>query len=830
MKRLILLLSLILSSPFSLNAAEVLAERPDGTATFIQGDLGVFDGVLSADFDANAKASSDFRMTAGITMRHLAASHLGAAGTEDFALKSMRSDDLGMVHIRFDQTINHRRVEGAQMILHVREATGEILSLNGDFFPDSGVLEAANVADRDAIKTALEMTEIKAQVDSDVDLVYVVVDDTVHLAYKVMIRYEDSEGPHADILYSSAEDGRLLALRPTIHSANNRLTYSMNNSTDPGDLPGTLLCANGNTCGGDIAATAAHNGASTTYDYYFTKFGRDSLDDQGMTLVSSVHYGEQLNNAFWNGAQMLYGDGDGIDFIPLSQALDVVAHELTHGVTHFESNLIYARESGALNEAFSDIFGATVEAHADGSVSADTWKLGEDVYTPGVPGDALRYMNNPTLDGYSKDYYPERLYPGYCFPNGNNDQCGVHGNSGIANLAFYLLVSGGSHPRGVTTNVVSPIGLSNAERIFYRAQTTYLTANANFEAARVATVQAASDLFGPKGAEPVKAAWDAVGVLGATNQPPVAAWTYSGGGLDRTLDASSSTDDQGIVSYRWTLPGGEILSGRVVNHFFSRYGSHSVTLTVTDGEGATDTQQRWINLAQPTVAPKQGMWFNPERSGNGIDFYVNGQGNYTLVWYTYTAGGIPTWYISGTGPISRATWSQPLYRVTWNGSSSTSTNVGNVTLTFDDDRSTSWFSWVLNGQPGTERYQYLHGGQGRSGFWYAPSESGWGLFVSDSAGVMVATVAFYESGQPRWVQGTAASTSNANIPMRWFTGLGLCPSCGGNTGPTSQAAGSINLKIASPFSSTGTLSTYIQTPGGTSWTRFNLPISILTTP
>jgi Zn-dependent metalloprotease len=156
--------------------------------------------------------------------------------------------------------------------------------------------------------------------------------------------------------------------------------------------------------GCDAAADAAHNYAIATYDYYFKYHDRDSIDGNGMTLRSRVHYGRNYDNAFWDGSQMTYGDGDGVDFIPLSQSVDVVAHELTHGVTERTSNLIYNGESGALNEALSDIFGALVENEVKGP--AGMWLLGEDIYTPGTPGDdALRYMNDPAEAG-DYDWYP----------------------------------------------------------------------------------------------------------------------------------------------------------------------------------------------------------------------------------------------------------------------------------------------------------------------------------------------------------------------------------------------------------------------------------------
>jgi hypothetical protein len=228
----------------------------------------------------------------------------------------------------------------------------------------------------------------------------------------------------------------------------------------------------------------------------------------------------------------------------LSQDADVVAHELTHGVTERTSGLIYSNESGALNEAWSDIFGAASDTYRrGGTVDSLTWKVGEDVYTPSTSGDALRYMANPTQDGYSTDYYPERLYSGSCTPSSSNDQCGVHGNSGIANLAFKLLVTGGTHPRGKTTASVPGIGMSKAEQIFYRAQTTYLTSSSNFSAARTATAQAAQDLYGSTDKTAVETAWCAVGVGSC---PSTGGGCHSGSPGGATYCSSSCPCDDGF--------------------------------------------------------------------------------------------------------------------------------------------------------------------------------------------------------------------------------------------------------------------------------------------
>ncbi|WP_088044465.1 M4 family metallopeptidase [Bacillus sp. EAC] len=249
----------------------------------------------------------------------------------------------------------------------------------------------------------------------------------------------------------------------------------------------------------DAAAVDAHYYAGKTYDYYKNVFGRNSYDGNGAVLKSSVHYSRNYNNAFWNGSQMVYGDGDGSTFIPLSGSVDVVGHELTHAVTDTTSSLIYQNESGALNEAISDIFGTLVEFYDNHNPD---YEIGEDIYTPGVANDALRSMSDPTKYG-DPDHYSKRY-------TGTADNGGVHTNSGIINKAAYLLAKGGTH-YGVT---VTGIGNDKLGAIYYRANTVYLTASSTFSQARAALVQAAADLYGATSAEvtSVKKSFDAVGV------------------------------------------------------------------------------------------------------------------------------------------------------------------------------------------------------------------------------------------------------------------------------------------------------------------------------
>lgn len=320
----------------------------------------------------------------------------------------------------------------------------------------------------------------------------------------------------------------------TVGEESRQETYdAQNRRNGPGVLPGRLFTdANdvwdlaGTASPGHPAGVDAHYYAKVTDDFYAATFGRDSLDDDGMTMISTVHFGRRYNNAFWNGTQMVYGDGDGTAFIEFSGALDVVAHELTHGVTQFTSNLIYQDESGALNESFSDILGNTVEFYADGleldpTVEPD-FLIGEDISLEPDDVDGLRNMGDPQEDE-DPDHYSELV-------GGQQDNGGVHSNSGIPNHAYVLLVNGGSnagcdsvgsdgHTHTANCDVnVSGVGLDDAAQIFYTGFTS-LPENANMCSARLGTIAAATSLG--SGASNTADAWTAVGVLdGCAPAPP----------------------------------------------------------------------------------------------------------------------------------------------------------------------------------------------------------------------------------------------------------------------------------------------------------------------
>lgn len=235
------------------------------------------------------------------------------------------------------------------------------------------------------------------------------------------------------------------------------------------------------------AGVDANYYAGQVYDYYKNKFGRESYDNYGSPIYSIVHvnsiYGQDnTNNAAWIGDKMIYGDGDGRTFAPLSGGKDIVAHEITHGVTQSTANLEYYGQSGALNESFSDVFAYFLDPQ-------DTL-LGEDVYTPGIQGDGLRSLSNPGAYGQ-----PAMMSQ---YVNTSSDNGGVHTNSGIPNKIAY--------------DTIRQLGIQKSEQIYYRALTQYLTSTSDFWDAKYALAQSAYDLYGQNDANIVWSTWYYAGV------------------------------------------------------------------------------------------------------------------------------------------------------------------------------------------------------------------------------------------------------------------------------------------------------------------------------
>lgn len=490
-------------------------------------------------------------------------SQLGLTDFDEMQLIRTETDALGMLHQKFQQYYKGVAVEGNVVILHSRN--GMLKSLNGSLAKGLNINMNSKVSPAQAINAAIKSVNaqkymwenpqnesfIKKQKGNPQASYYpkaipvIVTKDysgkagNYILAYKVDV-YAEKPLVKQDI-YVNAQNGAIYfkinkiqtsdvpATAVTKYSGNQQITTD---SVSPGvyrlqetgrgngiftyNLQTTLNYAgaidftdtdnywnNVNTLKDEVA-TDAHFGAEKTYDYYFQKFNRNSYDNLGTSLVSYVHYDQNFNNAFWDGSSMTYGDGDGTTLGPLT-SLDVCGHEITHAVTENTANLIYQDESGALNEAFSDMFGAAIEFYAAPAMA--DWFIGEDFDLSG--GHGFRNMSNPG------EFQQPDTYKGQYWYTGVLDNGGVHTNSGVANYWFFLLSEGGSGINDLGNHFsVAGQGLEVAEKIAYRALTVYLTPTSEYIDTRLATIQAAEDLYGPCSLEMIATAnaWFAVGV------------------------------------------------------------------------------------------------------------------------------------------------------------------------------------------------------------------------------------------------------------------------------------------------------------------------------
>jgi Zn-dependent metalloprotease len=270
-------------------------------------------------------------------------------------------------------------------------------------------------------------------------------------------------------------------------------------------LPGRLVRGEGDPRSKDAAVNEAYDGAGSTYDLYFDVYGRNSIDDRGMRLDATVHFGREYDNAFWDGRQMVYGDGDGEIFRRFTRAFDVIGHELTHGVTQFEAALAYEGESGALAESISDVFGVLVlQRRKKLSAARADWLVGRGLFTARVHGEAIRSMKAPGT-AYDDPVLGRDPQPAHMkdFVRTLDDNGGVHVNSGIANRAFYE-----------TAVRLGGFAWENAGRIWYLALRDRLRRDSGFREMAATTLRIARDTYGRSSREArcVREGWSEVGL------------------------------------------------------------------------------------------------------------------------------------------------------------------------------------------------------------------------------------------------------------------------------------------------------------------------------
>jgi thermolysin len=454
----------------------------------------------------------------------------------------------GRTHERLNQYHEGVRVFGGQLVWQKEGA--RVLSITGNLFDGIDVGATPTLSADDAARKAVESTP-SASVVGRIELVVLPLADRFALAYYLHLRGPD----RLDAVFVDARSGALILKYQDRRSESvvglgigtweDRKKMSVEAAAGTNRAVDILrpfgirtydvgfnylawyfyeaerdeyLATDADNEWRDGAVVDAHAFSGYTYDYYFKRHGRKGLDDAGLAAVNYVHIVPQIegfNNAFYDpvDVSMNYGDGDGETFTFFSAALEVVAHELSHGVTNFTSDLIYLNESGALNEAFSDIMGAGVEwffeRPGEGRQRAD-WKVAEDLFVDF--GSFIRSYENPKAAG-DPDHYSIRCLPPVCTEDYDNG--GVHINSGIANHAFYLMVQGGTNrTSGIAVRGVGTAQMDRIEKIFYRAFAFYLVPSSSFQDAREATLRAAKELYGQGSVEEntVRQGWDAVGV------------------------------------------------------------------------------------------------------------------------------------------------------------------------------------------------------------------------------------------------------------------------------------------------------------------------------
>lgn len=272
------------------------------------------------------------------------------------------------------------------------------------------------------------------------------------------------------------------------------------------ELPGRTVRAEGAPACGDETADRAYDWLGATFDFFEAAYRRNSIDGAGLRMVSTVHYGDRYDNAFWNGEQMVYGDGDGVLFTAFTGPLDVTGHELTHGVTQHTANLEYYGQAGALNESMSDVFGSLIKQwHLGQTADLADWLIGQGLLASGVDGVALRSMKEPGTayddPRLGKDPQPAHMDH---YVETYRDNGGVHINSGIPNHAFYLAATG-----------IGGNAWEKAGRVWYDTLTGgSLATDIDFAGFAAATVQTAARLYGTDSVETkaVNRAWTGVGV------------------------------------------------------------------------------------------------------------------------------------------------------------------------------------------------------------------------------------------------------------------------------------------------------------------------------
>ncbi|MCI5058635.1 MAG: PKD domain-containing protein [Flavobacteriales bacterium] len=542
-------------------------------------------------------------------------------------------DQLGFTHYKYQQVYKGIILEHAVLNAHTKN--GLIISLNGEFVDQVTTETSPSITEAQALQLAKDFVGAKSykwELQKEEDFLkweqndphatfkpnaeMLLIDENIvfsdGLNLKLVYKFDiyAHEPLSRQEVYVDAKTGEIIHVNDKIHTGdtpgtattgysgqqnivadsfsggyrlresgrgNGVETYDLNNSTSHSSAVDFVDSDNNWTTPFNPAldqyALDAHWGSEMIYDYFFQEHGRNSIDDNGFTLKSYVHYSTNYFNAFWDGSRMTYGDGGNPAGTTPLTSMVIAAHEITHGLTNFTADLVYSYESGALNESFSDIFGASVDFWARPN-NAD-WVLGDEI------GYVIRNMQNPNAES------DPDTYQGTYWHTSSSDNGGVHTNSGVQNFWYYLLVTGGSGTNDNGDNyTVNGIGLTDASKIAFRNLTVYLGPNSQYSDARFYAIQSAQDLYGPCSPEVAATtnAWYAVGVGNA----------YTGGAV---ADFSADETDGCVVpftvnftnlgsnanSYSWDFGDGNTSTQQNPTHTYNAVGQYTVTLIALGG-------------------------------------------------------------------------------------------------------------------------------------------------------------------------------------------------------------------------------------------------------
>ncbi len=610
------------------------------------------DGVLLQQKAKSIEYSARTNAPAFIELKSNAALRITDANSDQWAreLFNLRSVDQfkfqekyddqfvpNMVHYKYQQRYNGVPVEFS--LIRVHEQNGLIKKVNGDFQLNLTPINAVSISASAALESAkaavpankykwemkdeerelqIALNDPNFSYDPKSELVLLPIgkgaDRSYYYAYKIDVYAHDPDVRYD--VYVDASNGAVLKKLPklctidvtgTAHTkyhgiqqirtdsiGPNQYVLRENNRAGRGQQIETRDCNRGDENGSvsftddnniwdtvnadkNEAALDCHFGAEMTYDYFYDTLGRDSYNGFGAKLLQYVHFDNNWFNAQWTGSYSRYGDGNGE---PLT-SIDVVSHEITHGVTQYTAGLIYESESGALNESFSDIFGTAVEFYALNSGAS--WTIGKNSF-------ALRNMAAPNDFG-NPDTYEGLNWTNTkdCQPNGNNDYCGVHNNSGVQNFWYYLLAQGGTGRNDKNTEYsVVGIGINKAARIAYKSLRDYLSFESNYEDARNGSIQAAIDLygFGSQEYQSVLNAWHAVGVGKAYTAIPVADFQIEEVVCEANVPVKFKNLSGSATSYLWNFGDGATSNVQNPSHFYTNNGIYNVSLIAISPNGS----------------------------------------------------------------------------------------------------------------------------------------------------------------------------------------------------------------------------------------------------